>query len=153
MLLTTGCVRTYTVGSLYIRNESGRILYVESTIKSALTDNPMQFSLLEGADEIPNNNDVEIARTNRLMDEQTAYLPISHYVFNEDAQVKIYTLSDSGEKTLVKTWNYSDRGKSGREFFNESCLESGDFNGTGVDGGCFISIRFVVLPEDLESSN
>ena len=102
MLLTTGCVKSYTVGSLYIRNESGQILYVESTIKSALTDNPMQFSLLEGADEIPNNNDVVIARTNRLMDVQTAYLPISHYVFNEDAVSGNFVSADFGKITSYK---------------------------------------------------
>ena len=84
------------------------------------------------------------------MGEQVTYLPISHYIFNEDAQVKIFTISDYGEKMLVKTWKYSDRNNGGRGLFNESYLESGDFSGTGVDGGCFISIRFVVLPEDLE---
>jgi hypothetical protein len=152
MLLATGCVKSYTIGTLYIRNESGQVLYVESTIQSDLTEAPMQFTLLEGTDEIPNNNDVAIARTKRLMGEQTTYLPISHYVFNEDAQVNIFTVSDDGEKTLVRTWNYSDRNKNGREFFKESCLGSGDFDGAGVDGGCFISFRFIVLPEDLESN-
>ena len=61
MLLTTGCVKPYTVGGLYIRNETSQTLYVESTIQSALTDNPMQFLLFEGTDDIPNNNDVEVA--------------------------------------------------------------------------------------------
>lgn len=150
MLLTTGCVKPYTVGGLYIRNETSQTLYVESTIQSALTDNPMQFLLFEGTDDIPNNNDVEVARTKRLMGAQTTYLPISHYIFNEDAQIKLYTIAENGEKTLVKIWKYSDRNNSGREFFNESCMESGDFSGAGVDGGYFISIRFVVLPEDIK---
>ena len=149
MLLTTGCVKSYTIGSFYIRNESGQILYVESTIKSALKDTTMSFTLLEGTDDIPNNNDIEIARTARFMGEQTTYLPISHYVFNDDAQVRLFTISNNGEKTLVKTWKYSERNKIGRELFNEANLETGDFNGAGMDGGCFISIRFVVLPQDI----
>ena len=150
LILMTGCVKSYTVGGLYIRNESGRVLYVESTIKSNLTNNPLSFTLLEGTDDFPNNNDKEIARTKRHMGEQIAYLPISDYVFNEDAQVKIFTITETGEKNIVKTWKYSERNCSDRNFFNESCLSTEGSNFTALDGGYFISYKFVVLPEDLE---
>ena len=139
--LLTGCDLSYTVSSLWICNESGQPLYVESTIKSELTSTDLCFMLEEG------EGNMEILAKSARYENMQSYLPLSHCINNQDAKVSIYTVSDGGEKQLVHTWHYSDRDKEGREIFNEKCLSQG--GDSTPDGGYFPTFTFTILPEDL----
>ena len=141
-VLLTGCDLSYTVGQLFIRNESGQSLYVESNIVSEHTSETCCF-LLEVGDE------ARLGKSPRY-DGHASYLPLSHCVYNDDAYVSIFTIDDNEEKHLARTWYYSDRDKDGKQLFNENYLDK-DFSDS-PDGGNFPCFVFVVLPEDLESN-
>lgn len=140
MGLLTGCDLSYTVSEFWICNGAGQPLYIESDIRSDLSSEKRCFVLEEG-------EEVLLAKSPRYEHIQSSYLPLSHCVYNEEANVRIYHIGDNGEKRLVRTWYYSDRGKPGRELFNENCLsqEVHSF----PDGGSFPSFVFVILPEDI----
>ena len=144
LVLFTGCDLSYTVAELWMCNESGQSLYVESEIVSEHTSEKLCFPL-ESGDE----NKVLLAKSPRYEGSQSSYLPLSHCIKNEDAKVSIYTVAESGEKLLVRTWYYSNRNNAGRELFNEKCL-SRDIQ-SFPDGGCFPSFTFIIIPEDLKS--
>lgn len=142
LLLITGCQKSYSVCEFWICNESGQDLYVESSIVSELTSDGISFLLNEGADHA-----ILLAKSKRYNGTSTSYLPLSCCVNNQDARVRLYTVSAEGEKHLVHTWYYSEREKGGRELFNEECLTQG-FNYL-LDGGHFPSFTFTILPEDI----
>lgn len=141
--LLVGCVKPYTIGGLFIRNESGQMLYVETNIESSLTSEFQSFMLEEGDYRV-------IAQSPRYANEIRETLPLDSYIGNNDAYVRVYRLSgDSGEIELVRTWKYKERNQSGRELFNETNLECQ--KGGNPDGQQYIWYIFTIAPEDVSN--
>ncbi|MBQ7254050.1 MAG: hypothetical protein IJS30_05190 [Bacteroidales bacterium] len=139
-LLCFGCGKPYSVGELWIRNESGQDVFVESSIESATTSQISYFVLKNGAEKY-------IAQSRRYPNEVLEYIPLTDYIHNEDAYVSIYTISDKGDKLLAHKWYYSDRDNDGHELFSEKSLTQDV--GYLLDGGYFPRFTFTILPEDI----
>lgn len=139
-LLLAHCGKPYTVGQLFICNDTNEKLVVESSIVSALTEGSKRVLLQTG--EI-----LEIARTER----QEGYISdfsIMEFVRNEGACVKVFSLDENGNEILSAQWSFINKEVDPRSVFNLSnhfyLLYS------NPDGGCYPSYTFAILPEDIE---
>ena len=140
LLLIKGCGKPYTVGQLFINNNTGEILYLESYIVSHLSEEPILHNLQPG-------ESCELARTKK----HSGYIDefdISEFVNNTDATIKIYSLNQYGDKTIVAQWEYTDRSNNSKSIFNLSELDYSNYY--DPDGGYHPTYTFVLLPEDLE---
>lgn len=139
-LLLTRCGKPYTVGQLFICNDTTEKLVVESSIVSALTNGPTRVLLQTG-------ETFELARTER----QEGFIsdfPITEFVCNEEVCVKVFSLDESGNETLSAQWSFTNKEIDPRSVFNlsnHSYLLYSD-----PDGGCHPSYTFAILPEDIQ---
>jgi hypothetical protein len=139
--LCVGCSKPYSVGELWLKNESGQDLFVESYIVSALSSDALSFILENGKENY-------IAQSKRYQNEALEYISLPDYITNDDAYVSIYIVSEQGDRQLIHTWYYSDRENDNRELFSEKCL-SQDLMYL-LDGGFFPRFTFTILPEDIQ---
>ena len=133
------CGKPYTVGQLFICNDTNEKLIVESSIESALTNDSKRMLLQTG-------ETVEIARTSR----QEGYiydLSITEFVGNEDAWVKVFSFDESGNERLSAQWSFLEKEIDKRSVFNLSNHTFLSYD--DPDGGFHPTYTFTILPEDI----
>lgn len=147
LLCLTACDREYSNGVLAVRNETDSDLYLEFKIVSIRYDDVVCRMIGNPSSYLGNKETLTSSRACKCSRDE---FDISNMVWNEDAYLKVFRITDN-DTIFLKEWKYSEKDNPGRQLFDLSDCE---LNGShAVEGGNYLwCYEFVIKQEDIEPS-